>query len=510
MNEPQPSVVIRGVSKRYGVVHALRDVSLEVRPGEVLGLIGENGAGKSTLIGVLSGTVRPDSGEMTVRGEPAPVGDPRALRALGISVLVQEQALVDSLRVFENIFLGREREVGGGGPLARRRLRAEAEKLLLDLHIGGVDANDVVANLTYPQRQLVEIAKAFSQADASATAPMILLDEPTSSLTEHEVEILFDLIKRWQDRVSFIFVSHILQDVLRISTRLLVLRDGRTVETLANEGISPDRLHALMVGAERSSDYYHEKEQAGARDADPVLELSGAGVEGEFAGVDLRLRPGEIVGLAGVIGSGKSSVAAAAAGELRLTSGELKVAGRTRRRWSVPRAVAAGVVYVPPERAHDSVFPVSSVRENITIGILDLLRVPFLRVLRLRAERTRAAELRDRLQIKTSSLSAPIGELSGGNQQKAVFARWYDRDTTVMILNDPTRGIDVGTREEIYGLVREAANRGIAILLCGESLEELIGMSDRILILRDGVVSAEVPSPVHAKPTELDLVQLMM
>ncbi len=504
------TVVLSGVSKSYGPVHALRDVSLEVRAGEVLGLIGENGAGKSTLIGVLSGTVSPDEGSMQVHGREAPLGDPRALSSMGISVVVQEQALVDSLRVFENIYLGRENAVGGRGPAQRRRLRAAAATLLADLHIDGISPDSVVVDLSYPQRQLVEIAKAFSRTGAGTAAPLILLDEPTSSLSEHEVEILFSLVERWRDRVSFIFVSHILQDVLRISTRLVVLRDGRTIETLANEGVSAERLHQLMVGTERSTDYYREDEQGGALADVAVLELSGATKHGEFADVDLALHPGEIVGLAGVIGSGKSSLAAAVAGAERLDGGRLLVDGSARRSWNVPSAVRAGVLYVPPERAQDSIFSTTSIRANISIGFLDLVRSPWTRLLRLRAERARASELAGRLSIKASSLSSPIGELSGGNQQKAVFARWQGRSCRVLVLNDPTRGIDVGTREEIYTLIREMAATGIAVLLCAESLEEVIGMSDRIVIMKDGVVSAELAAPRTAKPTEVDVIKHMM
>jgi ribose transport system ATP-binding protein len=504
------TVVLTGVSKSYGPVHALRDVSLEVRAGEVVGLIGENGAGKSTLVGVLSGTVRPDAGTLQVHGRDAPLGDARALGALGISVVVQEQALVDSLRVFENIYLGRENAVGGRGLTQRRRLRAAAARLLADLHIDGVDPSAVVADLSYPQRQLVEIAKAFSRTGTGAAAPLILLDEPTSSLSEAEVEILFSLVERWRDRVSFIFVSHILQDVLRISTRLVVLRDGRTIETMANQGVSAERLHELMVGTERSVDYYREDDQGGAVSEAPVLELVDAACHGEFAGIDLVLRPGEIVGVAGVIGSGKSSLAAAVAGAEHLDGGRLLVDGRPRRRWSVAQAVRAGVLYVPPERAHDSLFLTASIRSNISIGFLDQLRSPWSRLLRLRAERSRAADLARSLRIKASSLSVPIGELSGGNQQKAVFARWQGRRCRVLVLNDPTRGIDVGTREEIYALIREMASSGIAVLLCAESLEEVIGMSDRIVVLKDGVVTAELAAPTSAKPTEVDVIKHMM
>ncbi|MGI8331531.1 sugar ABC transporter ATP-binding protein [Actinomadura scrupuli] len=504
------TVTITGVSKNYGAVHALRDVSLEVRTGEVLGLIGENGAGKSTLIGVLSGTIRPDEGTMTVDGARAPLGDPRKLSALGISVVVQEQALVESLRVYENIYLGREALVPGRGLSRARRLRAAASALLHDLHLDEIRADALVADLSYPLRQLVEIAKAFASAQLTDRPPVILLDEPTSALSEHEVELLFSLIERWRTRVAFIYVSHILQDVLRLSTRLLVLRDGQVIDTLPNEGVTDVRLHELMVGRERSADYYREDQQSGASSPEPVIQITGGSKPGAFTGVDLAVCPGEIVGVAGVVGSGKSELAAVLAGAEGLDSGSIIVGGVPQGRWTVPRAVRNGVFYVPPERANDSLFTTMSVRSNISLGFLDLITSRWSRLLRLPAERSKADALADRLQIKTESLSTPIGELSGGNQQKAVFARWLGRDCRVLILDDPTRGIDVGTREEIYTLIRGLAAGGVGVLLCAESLEEIIGLADRILVLKDGHVTAEIPAPAAAKPSEVDVVRHMM
>ncbi|QBJ96897.1 sugar ABC transporter ATP-binding protein [Rhodococcus sp. ABRD24] len=504
------TIRLDGVSKSYGPVRALRDVSLEISAGEVLGLIGENGAGKSTLIGVLTGTVTPDAGSMHVRGDQVPLGDARALRELGVSVVVQEQSLVDALRVYENIYLGRESEIGGLGPGRRRRLLRAAERLLAELEITDLPADMVVAELTYPQRQLVEIARAFSRISTDTLAPTILLDEPTSALTETEVEILFSLIERWRDRVAFIFVSHILQDVLRISTRLLVLRDGRSVESLPNVGVTTDRLHELMVGSERSADYYREGDQTGAHSLTPLVELCSAGVDGEFHDVDLVIRPGEVVGLAGVIGSGKASLAAAVAGAERLSHGEIVVDAKPRRSWSVPRAVRAGVLYIPPERAQDSLFAAASIRENISIGFLDLLRHRWIRLINLRDEQRQTSKLARRLQVKAPSIATPIGELSGGNQQKTIFARWQGRACQVLVLSDPTRGIDVGTREEIYTLVRDMAATGIGVLLCAESLEEVIGMSDRIVVMKDGVVTAELEAPADAKPAEVDVIKHMM
>ena len=504
------TVTLSDISKRYGTVRALRGVSLEVATGDVLGLIGENGAGKSTLIGVLSGTVRPDEGTMTINGEPAPLGDPRRLSALGVSVVVQEQALVESLRVYENIYLGKEQLVAGHGVTRTRRLRAAARALLEDMHLGDISPDAFVVDLTYPQRQLVEIAKAFSATRLAERAPLILLDEPTSALSEQESEVLFALIERWRSRAAFIYVSHILRDVMRMSTRLLVLRDGAAVDTLDNEGVTDARLHELMVGRERSIDYYHESEQRGAGDGKPLIAMSGGSIDGAFADVDLDVRPGEIVGVAGVVGSGKSEVTAAFAGAEKLHRGSIALGADPQSRWTIPAAVQHGVFYVPPERATDSLFPTSTVRFNISIGFLDLMRSRSTRLLKPRLERRKTTDLARRLNVKTPSLRSSIGELSGGNQQKAVFARWLGRECKVLVLDDPTRGIDVGTREEIYQQIRALTAGGVGVLLCTESLEEIIGLSDRIVVLKDGRVSAHVPAPPNAKPSEVEIIRHMM
>jgi ribose transport system ATP-binding protein len=508
---PERSTVsLAGISKSYGAVRALRDVSLEISTGDVLGLVGENGAGKSTLIGVLSGTVRPDVGSMEIDGVPAPLGDLRGLGNLGVSVVVQEQALVESLRVYENIYLGNESVVPGRGLGRIRALRAASRDLLEDMGVHDVAAEAFVADLSYPQRQLVEIAKAFAAARSSERTPLILLDEPTSALSENESELLFSLIDRWRSRAAFIYVSHILHDVLRLSTRLLVLRDGAVVDSLDNTEVTDARLHELMVGRERSVDYYREHDQRGARPVAPVLSLSAAGRAGAFYDVDIDVRAGEIVGLAGVIGSGKSELAAAIAGAERLDAGEIRLGGRVQSRWTVPQAIRSGVLYVPPERARDSLFMTSSVRSNISIGFLDLVRSPATRLLRLSAERSKARALANRLAVKTPSLGTSIDELSGGNQQKAVFARWVGRDCSVLVLDDPTRGIDVGTREEIYEQIRGLTATGVGVVLCTESLEEVIGLSDRIVVLRDGAIAAQIPAPPDDKPTEIQIVQHMM
>ncbi len=288
------------------------------------------------------------------------------------------------------------------------------------------------------------------------------------------------------------------------------MRDGQLVTTVPNAGLNAERLHELMVGSRRARDYYVGGRQAGPHGADPVLELRSASVKGAFHDVSVAVRPGEVLGVTGVVGSGADAVLAALAGAVPLSTGAVLIDGIAQHRWSVVSAVRAGVLYVPPERALDSVIPTMSIRQNISIGFLDLLRSPTTRLLRLDRERDRAQSLASRLRIKARSLSDSITSLSGGNQQKAVLARWQGRACRALILNDPTRGIDVGTRQEIYALIRDLADEGKAIVIFGESLEEVLGMSDRVLVLRRGAISGEIATPADAKPSETAIIPLMV
>lgn len=501
---------IQNITKHYGSVHALTDVTLMLNTGDVLGLVGENGAGKSTLIGVLSGSVHADSGSIACHGEQIGSGDARRLAAAGVSVVVQEQALVENLRVYENLFLN-HLHLGGRrvGLIRKKGLRQLAEHMLAEIGLGSIEVNVRVGSLSFAERQLVEIAKAFVTAELSGSQPIILLDEPTSALSASDAAVLFDLIETWRDRAAIVYVSHILRDVRNLASRIVVLKDGQIVGDLDNVDITDERLHELMVGRERSQDYYHESDQQNVDGDNPAVRLRAASHDSEFSDIDLDVRAGEIVGLAGVVGSGASSVAAAVAGDLQLDNGSVLIGGIEQPNWTVRTAIRNGVLYVPPERSVDSIFQNASIRNNISIGFIGQLRSR-LGVLNLKREREIVSGLAERTRVKAESIGTPASELSGGNQQKLVFARWLGRTQQVLVLNDPTRGIDVGTREELYGLIRGLAADGAAVLLCSESLDELIGLSNRVVVMRGGVVVARIPSHPGAKPSELDIVRHMI
>jgi ribose transport system ATP-binding protein len=508
-SEATAAISIHSITKSFGTVQALSDISFDLHIGEVVGLIGENGAGKSTLISILSGVTSPDTGTVEVGGQPAPLGDPRALAGRGVAVVSQEQALAPALKVYENLFLGHEDAFGRGPLLRRKKIRRAAREVMAECGLAGLPLNAPLSSLSYPQRQLVEIAKAFAWARISGARPIILLDEPTSGLGENEVELLFGLINRWRSQAAFIFVSHILRDVLTICSRLVVLKDGRFVQSVGVEGVTDTDLHELMVGRERSSDYYQEGRQAVALADDVALALKDVDGDG-FNGVDLQVCRGEVVGIAGVLGSGKSELAAALAGATPIRSGELHCCGRRQNSWSVSQAIKYGVFYVPPERATDSIFSARSVHNNIAIGFMDTLGISRAGIVRAGREKQLSAEFAKQMAVKCDSLSTPIGELSGGNQQKAIFARWLGRDCTSIVLDDPTRGIDVGSREQIYDHVRNLAAQGAAVVLCSESLEELIGLSDRIVVMKDGRIAGEVNAAPGSKPEEVDIVRYMI
>jgi ribose transport system ATP-binding protein len=501
-----PVISLTSISKRFGAVQALSEVSLDISPGEVLGLAGQNGAGKSTLVNVLCGMVVPDDGEVLLQGEPAPLGNPRKMAEAGIAVVSQEQSLVEKLRVWENVYLGTELTDRRSRLLSRQAMRRGTRDLLQRLHVD-VSPDAIVGDLPFSTRQLVEIARAIHRTEGSAH-PIVVLDEPTSGLSPRETEVLFAFVEAASRDATFLFVSHVLPDVLRLCSRVVVFRNGRLVADRFASELNEREIHELMVGRARSEDYYAQaaQEQTGAGDV--VLQLHGAAAQASFAGIDLTLRRGEIVGLAGILGSGTTELAAAVAGAVTLDGGTIEVGGEPRRRWSVRAAIAAGVRYVPPERRRDSLFPYSTVAGNMTIGYLDRLRgrSP---ILSRSAERSLVRELVGEVDLQPPDPRRLVGELSGGNQQKVVFTRLLKADCTVAVLDNPTRGVDVGTREEIYTMIRGMAQSGTGLVITSESIEELIGLSDRILVLRGGQIATELPTPVGHKPQELDVLELM-
>lgn len=499
---------LSSISKSYPGTNALIDVSISVRRHGVLGLVGENGAGKSTLLSIVNGTVRPDSGHIKVNGRPVRFGHPAEAAHLGIATVFQEQGLIPTIPVFENIFLGRERKFTVAGVLRQRRMVAEAQAVLADLQID-VSPTAYTGALSFGQRQLVEIAKAFAVSRVYPVEPIILLDEPTSALSDQEASKLFDGIRRWRSTASFVLVSHRLAEVLSICDEVTALKDGRVVGRQPVAAVTEEALHAVIVGRERNAEYYRESRQREPGSA-VVLRAVDLSLPGHLRGVSFDLHAGEILGCAGVLGSGKSTLARIVAGTEAPASGSVVVGGRPLRRAARRDAIAQGIGYVPAERAIGGIIGIASIEWNLTLPSLAALRSRVPPLISVRRSRAVTRDWMARLRVRAPGPRATCRTLSGGNQQKVVFARWLARGVPIFVLDDPGRGLDVGAKEDIYELMRDLAQQGAAILLVSDNLPELIGLSNRILVLRDGGVSAVVPAPADGKPSETEIAAAML
>jgi ribose transport system ATP-binding protein len=497
---------VEGVSKSFGPVKALRDATIEIGAHEVVGLIGENGAGKSTLMRILSGGMRPDTGTIAVDGSPVVLRDTGQANRHGIAMVFQEQSLLLNMSVADNLHLAHEQPFTRLGVISRRRMieaaRAQLAKVGLD-----IDPTVSAGDLSFAARQMVELAKALSLEERTQAPLTILLDEPTSVLEAKDIEILFERMRTLKSRASFVFVSHRLDEVLTISDRIYVMKDGAIVAERPAGATSVPVLHAMMVGRDLDAEYYREARQKPPGD-EVVLEARGLGVPGAYRNVDFTLRRGEVLGIAGVIGSGREELTRTFFGFLPQTSGALLIDGREANLRTPTHAVAAGIGYIPRERRIEGLVMDISVAANITLARLDAaMRHGFIDHGR---ERSIAEEWIGRLRIKTPSTAQLCRNLSGGNQQKIVIARWLSAHSHILILDHPTRGLDVGAKEEVYDLIRNLSAEGVAIVLTSDTLEETIGLCHTILVMRDGEITARFDAPPHAKPAQVALLEHMV
>lgn len=472
-----------GISKSFPGIRALSDVDLDVEAGEVHAIVGENGAGKSTLMKILAGVHQPDEGSIELEGVAVRLTDPIEARRRGIGMVYQELNLVPDLTVAENILLGAT--PSRLGLVDRRALRDQARAVLDELD-ARIDTDDLVGSLTVSQQQIVEIAKVY------ATRPkIVVLDEPTSSLSEHETQSLFRIIGRMTDAgLAVIYISHRLREVLDISQRVTVLRDGRLVETRSTEGISAAGMIRLMVGRDLTEIFPKREVAVG----EVVISVTGLSRSGEFDDISLTVRAGEIVGLAGLVGAGRTEVARAIFGLDDKDSGSIEVDGVVVDIRGPRDAVRAGIAYVPEDRKRDGIVPQLSIKDNISLAVLD--RVSVAGWIRPGAERTLARQKAEDLTVSPPAIGPRIDTLSGGNQQKVVFAKWLAAGPRVLILDEPTRGVDVGAKADIHIIIGELAAHGTAIILISSELPEVLAVSDRIIVLHEGRISAELPRGV--------------
>jgi rhamnose transport system ATP-binding protein len=473
-------VALSGISKRFGATAALTDVSLELLPGEIHALVGENGAGKSTLVKILAGVHQPDSGTILLEGEPTVIHGPAQSRALGIAVVHQEPRLFPDLTVAENVFIGHAPS-GVLRSIDWRAMRKAAQALFAELDVQ-FDVGAPVRGLSMADQQLIEIAKALS-----VEASVLILDEPTASLSAHEVERLFTIVRRLRDRgVAIMFVSHRLDEVFALCDSATVFRDGRHVITAPTAGLTTADLIRHMVG--RTVSLFPKVENP---IGDVLLEVSGLTRVGVFRDISFDVRAGEIVGLAGLVGAGRTEVARVLFGIDRRDSGEVKLAGTPVAFSSPSAAMSAGIAYLPEDRHQEGLVLDFSIAHNVTLPILPRL---FPRLLvREGTERAVATEHTEQFNVRMTGVDQEVGALSGGNQQKVVLAKWLASGPRVLILDEPTRGIDIGAKVEVHRLIADLAAQGLAIILISSDLPEVLAMSDRIIVLHEGRITAEIP-----------------
>jgi ABC-type sugar transport system ATPase subunit len=512
-NNNDVALCATGLSKTYGETRALDGVDLTLRFSTITGVVGENGAGKSTLLNMLSGITKPDRGSLEIAGKAVALSGYDEAQKLGIARVFQEQALIANLPVFENILLGCEQRFTRLGQLLTRRRMIELAQKMIEEAGAHIDVLRVTKDLTFSERQLVEIIRACAGPTAlyGVTAPIVLLDEPTASLEKADEEIFFRLLEKIRGAGgAILFVSHRLGEVLGVSDEILVLKDGRNVAVVHPHSSSERELHRLMVGRERDTDYYHEREQLDDSNSRIVFAAKGLSKPGSYHKISLEVRAGEVLGIGGLLDSGKSPLGKGLAGIDRPIEGEVQLGDDPWARPDVRRLKALGLGYVPAERMLEGLIPDYSVAWNVSMASGDDIFSSRWGLWRHRLEYDVSQTLIDRLRIKARSPHISCRRLSGGNQQKVVLARWLARDLTVLVLDNPTRGVDAGAKEEIYGLIRELSRKGVAVVLITDELLELIGMSNRIAIMRHGKIKEIISSPASQKPTEQQLVELML
>jgi rhamnose transport system ATP-binding protein len=478
MTESTPILELVGVSKRFGAVEALKNVSLALSAGEVHALVGENGAGKSTLVRILAGVHRPDAGTMKLDGQELVLRGPASARSHGIAVIHQHPNLFPDLEVAENVFIGHLPR-GRFGGVDWRKLHSRAERLFASLGVAQ-KVNVPVRGLSVADQQLVEIAKALS-----VEARVLVMDEPTAALSTHEVERLFAITRQLRERgVALLFVDHRIDEVFAIADRVSVLRDGSHVITAAVSDLTPEETIRHMVGRRVESLYPKEEASVG----EVALEVRGLTRRGIFNDVSFKVRRGEIVGLGGLVGAGRSEVARVLFGIDRADAGEVWVLGKKAIIESPADAMRLGIVYVPEDRHEHGLVLDFSIAANVSLPIVRRLS-QFLVMDRDR-ERDLATEYSKQLQVRSTSVWQKVSGLSGGNQQKVVIAKWLATRPTVLLLDEPTQGVDIGAKAEVHRIISQLAAQGLAIVLISSELPELMGMADRVLVLHEGRIAA--------------------
>ncbi|RDV12321.1 sugar ABC transporter ATP-binding protein [Arthrobacter sp. RT-1] len=496
MNTADNVVEMRSISKGFNGVSVLKDVSFDVRHGEVHALAGGNGAGKSTLMKILQGVYQTDAGEILIGGKPASINSIQDAKAAGIGMVFQEFSLVPSLTVAQNIFLAAE-PLGPSGLIDDRTAVKRAKEVFAEMEVD-VDPRAEVSRLGTAYWQLTEIAKALAQ-----NANVLIMDEPTASLARHESEALFELIDRLKRRgISIIYISHRMDEVYRLADRITILRDGRHLLTKPLTDVTPEQIVEGIVGKKIEGQLSYRARHV-AQDAEPLLEVRGLNAGHRVRDVSFALRPGEILGLAGLMGSGRTELARALFGIDKVDSGDVLLRGKKVNLATPQQAINAGVALIPEDRRAQGLVLEHSVQDNLLLPLLgQIQRGPLL-------DGTKGKELSSslikRFAVKVAHPHRPVRLLSGGNQQKVVIAKWLGTDPDILILDEPTAGVDIGTKSEILDMIRELASAGKAVIVISSEYPELLAVSDRVLVLKDGSIIRDIPRSEIADEEYLQL-----
>jgi len=498
---------LQSVDKKFPGVHALKSIDFHINRGEIVGLVGENGAGKSTLMKIISGAYQPDGGAILIDGKKVVFANPRQAMDRGIGMVFQEQSLIPNLSVAENIYLGFEAQFTRFGVLNWQKMARAARQQLTKVRLD-IDPNITTSALSFAQRQLVELAKVLTLEERVNGDLVILLDEPTSVLSEEEVQLLFKLVRELTSRTAFIFVSHRLDEVLALSDRIYVMKDGAMVDVVNKATAEASTIQHKMVGRHIDLEYYREQRQKPYDATRQLVIMRDVLLPGRTQTINFTLHAGEVLALVGTEGSGREAILRALYGMVTPLAGEIEIKGKRRKSYNTGYAVEMGVGYVPRERKVEGIVSGMRIYENMTLSQLQsYARSSVLSVAR---EKALARKWIERLAIKAASEEADCGTLSGGNQQKVVLSKWRSAGADIMLLDHPTRGLDIGAKEDVYDMIRDMSDDGVGIILVADTLEEAIGLSHRIIVLKDGVIQQRFEGGEGQKPSLYDLLKFMI
>ncbi|MBQ6342051.1 MAG: sugar ABC transporter ATP-binding protein [Anaerolineaceae bacterium] len=498
-----------GIGKIYGSNTVLQGINVEFHRGEIVGLIGENGAGKSTLMKIIAGVENPSMGTMEMNGKPFKASSMLDANKHGIGMVFQEQSLISNLSAAQNIFLGREKDFSTLGLVNWAKMNAAARKSLDKLGLTNISPSQKISDMPFAMRQMVEITKVLDIVSETANdRALILLDEPTTVLTDDEMKILFEQVRLMKEKGNcVIFISHRLQEVLDLTDRIYVFKDGHLTGEVETKDADEYKLYEMMVGRETNGEYYVSQRQTIPTD-EVVLEVENLAMFGSFKNVSFKLHKGEVLGLYGVEGSGKEDVCAVISGDEAKTDGTIKVNGKEVKFGSPSDARRNGILSVPRDRRDEGIIGLLPISENISVSNYGKNATAGLISGKKQTENAKGW-IKD-LGIKCEGPNQRISNLSGGNAQKVIFARVLDSECPILILDHPTRGVDIGAKGDIYSLIRDITGKGFSVLLMGDTLDECLGLSSRIIVMKDGLVTAEFDCPANNKPDQVEVVQKML